>query len=475
MDRRVFLKAGFFSAVALGCGIGMGFPPGVAASGAALQRTLVNIMLNGGADFRYVLAPLPTHDPVYVAQYWAARSGLYSQNYPDYATMYANEYQTVIDPVSEFSFGVHNSCGWLAQQFNAGNVAIVSNAFGSLNRRHDHSQTIINTGDLQASQLVLDRDGWGGRLVEVAGGNSNVLSINSSVSIFTHGSDPSNRLARVIHGGDMRNMTLLTANPALGVAHGRNIIARALNSYYKERGIEVEVEKPDKWPYHRFFKHNDSLRLFGDQIADRLANSPMPATLSALNLKNNKFEQECRNLYDACLTSDILGLKVISMDFDGWDTHGNQQATLNFNLHDVFGAEGGLNTVYDQLSIDKPDANNNLVYCFASDFGRQLAVNGSRGTDHGRGNYIIMVGHAVNGGVYGEMFPQREALPDPQDSLDRSPFEIPDRDIDGLTSFERVFAQACDWTVPGAGPIVFPDAPVSPLEAGVNLTGLFSA
>ena len=38
-----------------------------------------------------------------------------------------------------------------------------------------------------------------------------------------------------------------------------------------------------------------------------------------------------------------------------------------------------------------------------SEFGRAVAENGSRGTDHGHGNAMFLVGGTVNGGqVYGQ-------------------------------------------------------------------------
>ncbi len=49
-----------------------------------------------------------------------------------------------------------------------------------------------------------------------------------------------------------------------------------------------------------------------------------------------------------------------------------------------------------------------VLYVFTTDFGRQLKANGDFGTDHGSGNYMILVGHGVNGGTYGEMFPESE-------------------------------------------------------------------
>ncbi|MEJ2095519.1 MAG: DUF1501 domain-containing protein, partial [Gammaproteobacteria bacterium] len=157
------------------------------------------------------------------------------------------------------------------------------------------------------------------------------------------------------------------------------------------------------------------------------------------------------------------------------DTHANQQNTMNHNLQDILGTEGGLETVSTQLENFIPGANDNLVYFLSWDFGRQLAANGTVGTDHGTGNYSVVIGNAVSGGVYGDMFPEHEALPDPVDSVGRTPFEIHGRDIDGLTSIERVYARLCDWAAPGTGPVVFPNAASSILESGVDLTNLLVA
>lgn len=118
-------------------------------------------------------------------------------------------------------------------------------------------------------------------------------------------------------------------------------------------------------------------------------------------------------------------------------------------------------------------AETNTVYVFSSDFGRQLKANGDRGTDHGRGNYMILIGDSVKGGVYGEMFPASEITGDP------APYDTQGADIKGLTSFERVLAEVCDWVEPESGVKVFPntilnDSTGGPiLEDGVDLKTLF--
>ena len=44
---------------------------------------------------------------------------------------------------------------------------------------------------------------------------------------------------------------------------------------------------------------------------------------------------------------------------------------------------------------------NRVVLMTFSEFGRRVGENGSKGTDHGAGNCLFVMGGQVNGGVYG--------------------------------------------------------------------------
>ena len=83
--------------------------------------------------------------------------------------------------------------------------------------------------------------------------------------------------------------------------------------------------------------------------------------------------------------------------------------------------------------------------------------------DHGRGTSMLIIGNAVRGGVYGDMFPESE--------LER----LDDRssDINGLTTFDQIYARVCDWVSPGSSLSVFPDQSQSTVEAGALLDDLF--
>ena len=440
-----------------------------------MPRTLVNVMLQGGADFRYLLMPSPGHpDANYLSLLWAGRRSLYNEAYANYEQMFENEYLLTADPQSGQEFGIHNRAAWLHSQFSDGRLAIVANAYCGRNRRHDQCILNADAGEPDFAALNFDRDGWGGRLVEQLGGTINSVELGNSVTTFNKGTVQGDRLARVLHAQDMRSLALPEANPE-APASQRSILARALRAYYEARGPEVKVNKPGNWPYHTFFQHNTALRTFAAGVDEKLAScKPLPDELLELQLSNPEFAQQARNLFDLCQVPSELSLGVASMSYGGWDTHNNQAAEIGLNLSDIFGSGGGLDTALTAIetlpSAEQP-ASEQLLFYFASDFGRQIIANGTAGTDHGSGTYSMLLGHAVRGGVYGEMFPERESHPDSEGQI---PLQTPGADIEGLTSTDRVLTRAVDWVGNGLGDTVFPNSAQGGLEPGVNLANLFS-
>jgi uncharacterized protein (DUF1501 family) len=75
-----------------------------------------------------------------------------------------------------------------------------------------------------------------------------------------------------------------------------------------------------------------------------------------------------------------------------------------------------------------------MVILIAGEFGRPLTVNGNRGTDHGEGNHIFVIGPRVREGLYGDIFPEAEI----------ARYDQPSANIDGLTSIERLFGSIVD-------------------------------
>ena len=164
MNRREFIRNLSYGSATAALGFSLPLNALAACAPVDIPRTMVNLMLNGGADLRFLFVPAPNHpSPDYVDKMWAARMALYPGGYPTYTDMFDAEYDLVTDPVSSLDFGIYNKCAWLRDEFEAGNVAVVANSFCSRNRRHDQSQLNANAGEPDFDDLNYDRDGWGGR------------------------------------------------------------------------------------------------------------------------------------------------------------------------------------------------------------------------------------------------------------------------------------------------------------------------
>jgi uncharacterized protein (DUF1501 family) len=477
MKRRNFLRQCLLASAATG--MSASFTGALRAQScpvADVPRSLVNVMLQGGADFRFLFMPSPAHwDSQLLVSLWEARRSLYDPDYQSYQQMFDNEYLLTTDPLSGFQFGIYRRAAWLQTEFELGNVAVIANAFCSRNRRHDQSILNADAGEPELAQLNFDRDGWGGRLIEQIPGQPNVVELGQSISVFSKGTISGSRLDSVIHAENMRNMALAGVDSSSALNSRRNVMARALNAWYDSRGPEVGSEKAADWPAHTFFAHRTALQDFGLAVEERLQTClPLPEQLESLSLNNGGFAQQCRNLFDACQLPDVLDMRVMSMSYGGWDTHDNELQEIGSNLEDLFGSSGGFATtlpLIDEIPHISSSPRDKLAFYFGSDFGRQIISNGTSGTDHGRGTYSILLGGAVRGGVYGELFPEREAQPDPDG---RVPLETQGADITGLTSTEKILSGACEWVEPGSSPAVFPGAAMADIESPGMLDLLFS-
>ncbi len=85
-------------------------------------------------------------------------------------------------------------------------------------------------------------------------------------------------------------------------------------------------------------------------------------------------------------------LRVGFLSAGGWDTHANQGQVTGALANNL----GNLATALVQLRRDFSQPNDVVLVC--SEFGRTTAENGTRGTDHGHGNALWLMGSKVNGG-----------------------------------------------------------------------------
>lgn len=406
---------------------------------------------------------------------------------------------------SGVKFGIWREAGWLIDMVREGNVALVFNAVGGTNRAHDLSSLMLAQGDTQIGLNSRGASGWGGRLARSAGGKA--ISLSSSPSAFLFG--PSGVAPNYNPAiADNRDLISVENSRRFGLfdynlesdqfSNQDDKMARAAKNYYAALRQEQLARA-----YEKAQDHEAKIREFGELVKSLLTdeNVPVPDIIRALDtgvgninvdpndpgnpgdpnhrrvLRSTSFANQIQNLYDIIAINDVAQLnpRVLSMGYGGWDSHGGQRQTpeilltdpnnpfqsrgIENGLRDIFGGKFGPNP-YDPNalhcglsalweSLPNPGAGSNLVFTVAGEFGRQIRDNGDSGTDHGKGNLMLVIGESVRGGVYGDIFPDTEV-----DKYDNESLRTPD--IDPRTEIDSIFSKVCDWVAPNSGRNVFP-------------------
>ena len=90
------------------------------------------------------------------------------------------------------------------------------------------------------------------------------------------------------------------------------------------------------------------------------------------------------------------GPRVAVLEMGGWDTHANQAAPNGALANNLRLLDAALLALRDTLSA--ANAWQRCVVVVATEFGREVAGNGTQGTDHGTGGAAFVLGGAVRGG-----------------------------------------------------------------------------
>ena len=91
-----------------------------------------------------------------------------------------------------------------------------------------------------------------------------------------------------------------------------------------------------------------------------------------------------------------VGTRVLYVQHGSFDTHVGQKATQDRLLGQLSDA---IKAFYDDLTAHGNDKR--VLTMTFSEFGRRIAENASRGTDHGEASPLFLVGGGVKGGIYG--------------------------------------------------------------------------
>ena len=121
-----------------------------------------------------------------------------------------------------------------------------------------------------------------------------------------------------------------------------------------------------------------------------------------------------------------VGLEVGFTDAGGWDTHvaqGGEEGQLANNLR-------GMAEAIAAFANDLGSRMSDVVLVTMSEFGRTVRENGNRGTDHGHGTVMLLLGGGVKGGRVHGRWP----------GLEREQ-QFEGRDLAVTTDFRDVFAE----------------------------------
>lgn len=124
-----------------------------------------------------------------------------------------------------------------------------------------------------------------------------------------------------------------------------------------------------------------------------------PATYDAANgaeYPRSPYGESLRQI--AQLIKADVGLEVAFAESGQWDHHAHEGGATGQIANRLDDFSRGIAA----LATDLGDAMADVIILTMSEFGRTVAENGNRGTDHGHGNAMLALGAGVNGGkVYG--------------------------------------------------------------------------
>jgi uncharacterized protein (DUF1501 family) len=349
LTRRVFLKSSGLALVTLG--FAPSFVARAAAAAGTRRKLLVTVFQRGAVDGLNMIVPFA--EPAY----YAAR--------PTIAIARPGGADGAID--LDGQFGLHPRMAALKPLWDERTLAIV-HACGSPDstRSHFDAQDYMESA---TPGVKSTKDGWLNRFLQVAR--------------TTH--DPLNAVALT------RQMprALQGAAPALamgsvaefGVRGGTSTATSFEQAYAAARDGVLHATASDAFEAMR-------------TLSSKAKGQYRPA--NGAEYPRSPFGQALREI--ARLAKADVGLEIAFAESNQWDHHANEGGATG----QIANRLGDFATGLAALARDLGDRMADTIILTMSEFGRTVAENGNRGTDHGHGNAMLVVGGGVKGGqVYG--------------------------------------------------------------------------
>jgi uncharacterized protein (DUF1501 family) len=353
-SRRIFLRNGGLALVSLG------FAPSfltrtVAAAGTMRRKLLIAIFQRGAMDGLNVVVPFGEKS------YYQAR--------PSIAIARPGSGSDAAVDLDGF-FAFHPRLAPLKGLFDARRLAIV-HACGSPDstRSHFDAQDYFETA---TPGVKSTEDGWLNRYLQARGSQANQETSFRAVAVAP-------QLPRALKG---RAPALAMNRIAQFGVRGNGPMGTSFEAQYKAAAdVVLNGAGREAFEAIRTLKAADPERYRPEGGAE---------------YPPSAYGQALRQI--AQLAKADVGLEVAFAESNGWDHHVNEGGAtgqLALRLDDF--ARG-----LAALVTDLGDRLDDTVILTMSEFGRAVVENGNRGTDHGHGNAMLILGGAVRGGrIYG--------------------------------------------------------------------------
>ncbi len=354
ISRRVFMKNGGLALVSLG--FAPAFLARTAEATAARRKVLVTIFQRGAVDGLNMIVPFGERE------YYASR--------PSVAVPAPNSAEGAVD--LDGFFGLHPRLAPLKPLWDSRQLAIV-HACGSPDgtRSHFDAQDYMETA---TPGVKSTQDGWLNRYLHA---REHAMAAPFRAVALTP------QLPRVLQG----------VEPALAITQiGQFGVRAGQASDTVQSSFEAEYAAA------------------ADRVLNRTGTEAFDAVRMLKSADPAKYQPENGAMYPRSAFGEALrqigqlikadlGLEIAFAEAGGWDTHVNQGSSvgqLAARLDDFARSIAA-------LARDLGDRMDDVVILTMSEFGRAVAENGNRGTDHGHGNAMMIVGgQNIRGGkVYG--------------------------------------------------------------------------
>ncbi|KHT65462.1 hypothetical protein RJ45_00980 [Photobacterium gaetbulicola] len=416
ISRRQFLKGSAIATASSALPLSLTLPRSAFAASDDNYKALVCLFLYGGNDSFNMIMPasgsnydnyvnarpdihLGASEMLPIPSTASGQATAINASMPNIAQLIAEEKATAVVNV-----------GTLLEPTNKGNINSVKKPsnLGAHNKQQSAWQIAWNTSEYHSY-------GWAGMMMDFLANEAATVSESLSLS--------GNELLGGQNSQDLR----ISSD---GV--------RAMDALGHSNAVNNNFIKLTNEPYGSLFAQEYINRLKGVIDFQAELDSVMNSYPEDESIPASYLGRQCRMVKRMIQASEQLShqRQVFFISLGGFDTHGNQRNLNQPGKHDALlgQIDAALSAFY--RSLEAEGLQDKVVTFTMSDFGRTIANNSNRGTDHGWGSNQLIIGGAINGGkTYGTL---PEFIPyDGQDATGNK--FIPS------TSSEQMAATMCKW------------------------------